>query len=56
MGNLAWVEDAVRIVRDHGAEPASAADMRQALAVIAEAADRTAFRHSRMESPGLRGI
>ena len=43
MGNLAWVEDAVRIVRDHGAEPASAADMRQALAVIAEAADRTPF-------------
>ena len=43
MGNLAWVEEAVRIVRDHGAEPASAADMRQALALIAEAADRTPF-------------
>ena len=56
MGNLAWVEEAVRIVRDHGAEPASAADMRQALAVIAEAADRTAFRRGGIESPGLRGI
>jgi 3-keto-5-aminohexanoate cleavage enzyme len=32
MSNLALVEEAVRIVRDHGAEPASVADMRQALA------------------------
>ena len=31
MSNLAWVEEAVRIVRDHGAEPASGAEMRQAL-------------------------
>ena len=29
--NLALVEEAVRIVRAHGAEPASAADMRQTL-------------------------
>jgi 3-keto-5-aminohexanoate cleavage enzyme len=29
--NLALVEDAVKSVRDHGAEPASAAEMRQAL-------------------------
>jgi len=28
MSNLAWVEDAVRIVRAHGAEPASVTDMR----------------------------
>jgi uncharacterized protein (DUF849 family) len=34
-GNLALVEEAVRIVRDHGAEPASAAEMRQALGSIA---------------------
>jgi 3-keto-5-aminohexanoate cleavage enzyme len=33
--NLALVEEAVRIVRDHGAEPASVADMRQALGSIA---------------------
>jgi 3-keto-5-aminohexanoate cleavage enzyme len=33
--NLALVEEAVRIVRDHGAEPASAADMWQALGSIA---------------------
>lgn len=32
MTNLAWVEEAARIVRDYGAEPASVADMRQALA------------------------
>jgi uncharacterized protein (DUF849 family) len=31
MSNLAWVEEAVRIVRDHGGEPASGAEMRQAL-------------------------
>jgi 3-keto-5-aminohexanoate cleavage enzyme len=36
MSNLAWVEDAVRIVRGHGAEPASAAEVRAALAAIAE--------------------
>jgi 3-keto-5-aminohexanoate cleavage enzyme len=35
MNNLAWVEDAVRIVREHGAEPASAAEVRTALAAIA---------------------
>jgi len=54
MGNLAWVEEAVRIVRAHGAEPASAAEMRQELASVAEAADRTAFRRSGTESPDLR--
>lgn len=32
--NLALVEEAVRMVRDHGAEPASAADMRAALAQL----------------------
>jgi uncharacterized protein (DUF849 family) len=31
-GNVAWVEDAVRLVRDAGAEPATAADVRAALA------------------------
>jgi uncharacterized protein (DUF849 family) len=31
MGNLEWVEEAVRIVRENGAEPASAADVRQEL-------------------------
>jgi 3-keto-5-aminohexanoate cleavage enzyme len=35
MSNLAWVDDAVRIVREHGAEPASAAEARAALAAIA---------------------
>jgi 3-keto-5-aminohexanoate cleavage enzyme len=35
MSNVAWVEDAVRIVRDHGAEPASITDVRQALRSIA---------------------
>jgi 3-keto-5-aminohexanoate cleavage enzyme len=35
MSNLAWVDDAVRIVREHGAEPASAAEVRAALAAIA---------------------
>jgi uncharacterized protein (DUF849 family) len=30
--NLALVEEAVRMVRDNGAEPASPAEMRQALA------------------------
>jgi 3-keto-5-aminohexanoate cleavage enzyme len=30
--NLALVEEAVRMVRDYGAEPASLAEMRQALA------------------------
>jgi 3-keto-5-aminohexanoate cleavage enzyme len=33
--NLALVEEAVRMVRDHGAEPASGADMRLALDAIA---------------------
>jgi uncharacterized protein (DUF849 family) len=33
--NLELVEEAVRIVRDHGAEPASPAEMRQALAALA---------------------
>lgn len=32
MGNLAWVEEAVRLVRAAGAEPATAAEVRQALA------------------------
>jgi 3-keto-5-aminohexanoate cleavage enzyme len=31
LSNLALVEEAVRMVRDHGAEPASVAEMRQAL-------------------------
>ncbi|HEY2230631.1 MAG TPA: 3-keto-5-aminohexanoate cleavage protein [Xanthobacteraceae bacterium] len=35
--NLAWVEEAVRIVRDHGAEPATGADVRQALGALAAA-------------------
>jgi 3-keto-5-aminohexanoate cleavage enzyme len=35
MGNLALVEEAVRIVSEYGAEPASAADLRQALGSIA---------------------
>ena len=35
MTNLAWVEDAVRLVRENGAEPASGADVRQALAALA---------------------
>jgi 3-keto-5-aminohexanoate cleavage enzyme len=34
-GNLALVEAAVRTVRELGAEPASAADLRQALAALA---------------------
>jgi uncharacterized protein (DUF849 family) len=33
-GNLAMVEEAVRMVREHGGEPASPADMRQALAAF----------------------
>ena len=33
--NLAMVEEAVRMVRDHGGEPASPAEMRQALAASA---------------------
>jgi 3-keto-5-aminohexanoate cleavage enzyme len=32
--NLALVEETVKLVRDHGAEPASAAEMRQALASL----------------------
>jgi 3-keto-5-aminohexanoate cleavage enzyme len=35
MGNLAWVEEAVRLVREAGAEPATAADVRLALAAHA---------------------
>ena len=31
MSNLDWVEEAVRLVRENGAEPASAADVREAL-------------------------
>ena len=34
MSNLAWVEDAVRLVRAHGAEPASPAELRQSLAAL----------------------
>ena len=30
-GNVAWVEEAVRLVREHGGEPATAADVRAAL-------------------------
>jgi len=33
--NLELVEEAVRMVRDHGAEPATPAEMRQALAASA---------------------
>jgi uncharacterized protein (DUF849 family) len=33
--NLELVEEAVGIVRNHGAEPASPAEMRQALAALA---------------------
>jgi uncharacterized protein (DUF849 family) len=35
LGNLAWVEEAVRLVRENGAEPASGADVRQALRLLA---------------------
>jgi uncharacterized protein (DUF849 family) len=35
MTNLQWVEDAVRLVRQAGGEPATGADMRQALAALA---------------------
>lgn len=35
MTNLAWIEDAVRLVRGNGAEPASGADVRQGLAALA---------------------
>jgi 3-keto-5-aminohexanoate cleavage enzyme len=35
LGNLAWVEEAVRIVRENGAEPATGADVRQALGSLA---------------------
>ena len=38
MSNLAWVEEAVRLVREHGAEPASGAEVRQALGALALAA------------------
>ena len=34
MGNLAWVEEAVRLVREGGGEPASGADVRHALATL----------------------
>ena len=35
MGNLAWVEEAVRLVRESGGVPASGADVRHALATLA---------------------
>jgi uncharacterized protein (DUF849 family) len=35
MGNLAWVEEAVRLVRESGGEPATGADVRHALATLA---------------------
>ena len=35
MSNLACVEEAVRLVRENGAEPATGADVRQALAKLA---------------------
>ncbi len=35
LSNLAWVEEAVRLVRENGAEPASGTDVRQALAALA---------------------
>jgi uncharacterized protein (DUF849 family) len=35
MSNLAWVEEAVRLVREHGAEPASGAEVRQTLGSLA---------------------
>jgi len=35
MSNLAWVEEAVRLVRASGGEPASGADVRQALGALA---------------------
>jgi uncharacterized protein (DUF849 family) len=38
LGNLAWVEEAVRLVRENGAEPASGTDVRQALRSLAAAA------------------
>jgi uncharacterized protein (DUF849 family) len=31
--NVAWVEDAVNIMRDHGGEPASIIDVRQELSL-----------------------
>jgi 3-keto-5-aminohexanoate cleavage enzyme len=34
MTNLAWVEDAVRLVRQHGGEPASSADVRHDLRAL----------------------
>ena len=34
MSNLAWVEAAVRLVRDNGAEPASGSDVRNALQAL----------------------
>ena len=37
IGNLAWVEDAVHIVRQNGGEPASASDVRQELASLSTA-------------------
>ena len=37
MGNVAWVEEAARLVRDAGAEPATAAEMRRELAALAAA-------------------
>jgi 3-keto-5-aminohexanoate cleavage enzyme len=37
MTNLAWVEEAVQLVRRHGGEPATGAEVRQALAALAVA-------------------
>jgi uncharacterized protein (DUF849 family) len=35
MSNLQWVEEAVRLVRDAGGEPATGPEVRQALAALA---------------------
>jgi uncharacterized protein (DUF849 family) len=35
MSNLQWVEEAVRLVRESGGEPASGPEVRQALAALA---------------------
>jgi uncharacterized protein (DUF849 family) len=34
MSNLAWIEEAVLLVREAGGEPATGADVRQALAAL----------------------
>jgi uncharacterized protein (DUF849 family) len=38
MSNLAWVEEAVRMIRAGGAEPASGTDVRKALRALPVAA------------------